>query len=223
MRSSIVSMWPCSLFLRATGLLWAIAALGLVLGGSIAPAAWAQDAPLTVAERAAAYHHAETDHLWRVAVWGGMNALGGMALVAGTGRSRQPTRWGFGAQSAAWGVVNVGIAAVGLLAAGAPPGDADALLQAERSLHDILLVNLGLNVAYAGVGTAMVTASYHGVDAAGSWRGHGSALILQGLGLLVLDGIAFFAARARLADLIGVTGDLSARALPTGVALTLSI
>ena len=87
----------------------------------------------------------------------------------------------------------------------------------------LLLFNLGLNVAYSGVGAAMVAASYSGVDAARSWRGHGSALILQGAGLLILDGIAFFAARTRLAEILRVTGDLSARALPTGVGFTLSI
>lgn len=170
-----------------------------------------------------AYHSAQNAHLWRVAVWGSVNALGGMALMASTGRSAHPARWGFGMQSAAWGVINVGIATAGLFAAAPPPTEADALLDAERSFHDILLFNLGLNVAYSGIGAAMVTASYQGVDHARTWRGHGSALILQGLGLLVLDGIAFFASRARLADLLRVTGDLSARALPMGVALTLSI
>jgi hypothetical protein len=171
----------------------------------------------------AAYHSAESAHLWRVAVWGGVNALGGMALMASAGRSAHPARWGFGMQSTAWGVINVGIATAGLFAAAPPPAGADALLDAERSFHDILLFNLGLNVAYSSVGAAMVTASYQGVDHARAWRGHGSALILQGLGLLVLDGIAFFASRARLADLLRVTGDLSARALPMGVMLTLSV
>lgn len=177
----------------------------------------------SVPARSGAYQRAQTSHLWRVAVWGGLNALGGMALVASSGRSMHPTRWGFGAQSAAWGVINVGIATAGLFSASAPPTQADALLEAERSFHDILLFNLGLNVAYSGVGAAMVVASYQGVDAARSWRGHGSALIVQGAGLLVLDGIAFFAARARLAEILRVTGDLSARALPTGVVVTLTI
>ncbi len=183
----------------------------------------AQHATPSVEALRAAHHSAETHHLWRVAVWGGLNALGGMALAASGGRTTHPTRWGFGAQSAAWGVVNVGIATAGLMASSAPPTEANALLAAERSLHDILLFNLGLNVAYSGVGAAMVVASYRGVDAARAWRGHGSALIMQGAGLLVLDGIAFFASRTRLAELLRVTGDLSARALPSGIVLTLSI
>lgn len=184
--------------------------------------AWAQERT-ALAARAQAYEAAQRHHLWRIAAWGGLNAVGGLALMAGSGRQAHPARWGFGLQSGAWGVINVGIATVGLLALDAPPTEAQALVDGERSLHDILLFNLGLNVAYSGVGTAMVTASYQGVDAARSWRGHGSALILQGVGLFVLDGIAFLAARARLTDLIGVTGDLSARATPMGLALTISI
>lgn len=170
-----------------------------------------------------AHRSAETHHLWRVAVWGGVNALGGVALAASGGRRTHPTRWGFGAQSAAWGVINVGIATTGLITGGAPPTEPEALLSAERTFHDILLFNLGLNVAYSGVGAAMVVASYRGVGSARAWRGHGSALILQGAGLLVLDAIAFFASRTRLAEILRVTGDLSARALPTGVVFTLSI
>ncbi|MFO8098294.1 MAG: hypothetical protein R6T83_01590, partial [Salinibacter sp.] len=57
-------------------------------------------------------HSAQRTHLWRVAAWGGANVLGGLALVGGSSRSG-PTaaRWNFGAMSAGWGAVNVGIAA----------------------------------------------------------------------------------------------------------------
>ena len=79
---------------------------------------------------------------------------------------------------------------------------------------------MGLNVGYSGVGTAMVIASYNGVENASSWRGHGSALILQGAGLLLLDTIAWLGSRGRIVDFIGMSGNLSARAIPTGGALT---
>ena len=184
---------------------------------------YAQGQPEALTARAQAYHMAQRHHLWRIAAWGGLNAVGGLALIAGSKRATQPARWGFGVQAGAWGVINVGIATVGLMALDAPPTQAPALLDAERSLHDILLFNLGLNVAYSGVGAAMVAASYQSVDHARTWRGHGSALILQGAGLFVLDGIAFLAARSRLADLIGMTGDFSARATPFGLVLTLSV
>ena len=198
--------------------------LMMAIGWGMAPlTAQAQAQPESLVTRAQAYDAAQRHHLWRIAAWGGLNAVGGLALMVGSQRSTQPARWGFGLQAGAWGAINVGIATVGLIALDAPPTEQAALLDAERSLHDILLFNLGLNVAYSGVGAAMVAASYQGVDNARTWRGHGSALILQGIGLFVLDGIAFLAARTRLADLISMTGDLSARTTPFGAVLTISI
>ena len=164
---------------------------------------------------------AERAHLWRVAAWGGANALGGLALVWASSRSGTSTRWHFGAMSAGWGVVNVGIAAGGLLASGPPPAEPGALLAAERQFHDILLFNLGLNVAYSAVGATMLGAGAYGVDNRGRWRGFGTSLILQGVGLLVLDGIAFWASRGRLASLLDAGTQLSVQAAPTGAALTL--
>jgi sulfite exporter TauE/SafE len=123
--------------------------------------------------------------------------------------------------SAGWGVVNVGIAAGGLLASGPPPAEPAALLTAERRFHDILLFNLGLNVAYSAVGATMLGASRYGVENVGRWRGFGTALILQGVGLLVLDGIAFWASRGRLSSLLDAGMHLSLQAGPTGAALTL--
>ena len=164
---------------------------------------------------------AERAHLWRVAGWGGANALGGLALVWASSRSSTSTRWHFGAMSAGWGVVNVGIAAGGLLASGSPPAEPSALLEAERQFHDILLFNLGLNVAYSAVGATMLGASYYGIDNIGRWRGFGGSLVLQGAGLLVLDGIAFFASRSRLSSLLDAGVQLSVQAAPTGAALTL--
>ncbi len=167
---------------------------------------------------------ARRDHLWRVAAWGGVNVAVGLALAGATDRRARGARWAFGAMSAGWGAVNVGIAAVGLATS---PTEAltgyDAVLSAERTFHDILLLNLGLNVAYAGVGGAMLAAGYRGVDTAPEWRGFGTSLIVQGAGLLMLDGIAFLASRARLGELIGMAGDLSASAFPGGFHITLRL
>jgi hypothetical protein len=174
-----------------------------------------------VQAQAAQLQAAKSDHLWRVAGWGGVNALGGLALAWASSRSNQATRWHFGAMSAGWGVVNVGIAAGGLLASGAPPTEPGAVLAAERQFHDILLLNLGLNVGYSVVGATMLGASYYGIDNVGRWRGFGTSLILQGVGLLVLDGIAFLASRGRLSSLLETGVELSVQAAPTGAALTL--
>ena len=165
---------------------------------------------------------AETRHLWRVGAWGAANALGGLALVAATARSERTARWNFGAMSAGWGVVNVGIATAGLLSGNAAADPTlQAALGAERTFHDLLLVNLGLNVGYAAVGGALLAAGRRSVDHAARWRGFGTSLILQGAGLLVLDGIAFLASRARLGTLVDTAVQVSAHAGPTGAALTL--
>lgn len=174
-----------------------------------------------VQAHSAALEAAERAHLWRVAAWGGANALGGLALVWASSRAEPSTRWHFGAMSAGWGVVNVGIAAGGLLASGPPPAEPGALLTAERRFHDILLFNLGLNVAYSAVGATMLGASRYGVENVGRWRGFGASLILQGVGLLVLDGIAFWASRGRLSSLLDAGTQLSVQAGPMGAALTL--
>jgi hypothetical protein len=205
-----------------------LVALSLVLFGTLAAPSVLQAQPgpsptadtlQSVSPAVASLHHAERTHLWRVAAWGGANVLGGLALVWGSNRSQRSARWHFGAMSAGWGAVNVGIATVGLLAADAP--DPGGVLAAERQFHDILLFNLGLNVAYSAVGGTMLGAGYQEVSNAGRWRGFGTALIVQGAGLLVLDGIAFFASRARLAELLGPSTDLAVHVRPTQVALTL--
>ena len=169
---------------------------------------------------AEALHTAQRTHLWRVGVWGGANAVGGLALVLASSRSDQSGRWNFGAMTAGWGAVNVGIAAAGLLGTTPPTAEAAAVLDAERQFHDILLFNLGLNVAYSAVGGTMLAAGYRDVSNAARWRGFGSSLILQGAGLLVLDGVAFFASRTRLADLLDPATAVSVQPLPTGIALT---
>ena len=69
----------------------------------------------------------------------------------------------------------------------------------------------------------MLAAGYRDVSNAAAWRGYGSALILQGAGLLALDGIAFLASRARLNQLLEATEQVSAHIGPTGVALTIPL
>ncbi len=178
---------------------------------------------LAVEAAAQDFDAAQTSHLRRIGVWGGANLIGGLALVLGTAQSRRSARWHFGAMSAGWGAVNVGIAAAGLLTAGPPPTEPAALLDAERQFHDILLFNLGLNVGYAAVGGTMLGAGYRDVANAGRWRGFGTALILQGAGLLVLDGIAFAASRTRLTTLLDAGTALSLQPTPTGLTLTVSL
>lgn len=201
MRPQVLSALVIALLLSAAG------------GGLRVAAAQEAAGDARVQALAQSRQAAEQAHLRRVAAWGALNAAGGLALVLSTSRAAHPARWGFGLQSGLWGAVNLGIALPGLLGGPGDPASAfqDAL-GAERTLHDILLLNMGLNVAYAGVGTAMVVAGYRDVRSARSWRGHGTALVIQGAGLFVLDGVALLASRTRLADLLrlpeGIVGAL---------------
>lgn len=197
--------------------------LVIFVGGIACPWALYAQAPVAPSAQGAAtaLQNAKEAHLWRVGVWGGMNALGGLALVWGTNRERRSAPWHFGAMSAGWGAVNVGIATVGLLAMNDPPTTSSAVLSAERQFHDILLFNLGLNVGYSAVGATMLGAGYWGVSNAGRWRGFGTSLILQGAGLLVLDGIAFVASRTRLTSLLPEQTNISLQVSPSHVTLSL--
>jgi hypothetical protein len=177
----------------------------------------------TVTAVSEAHLAAQRAHLYRVLGWGGVNVAIGAALLLATDRSSQRGRFGFGVQSAAWGTINMGIAVVGLLA-----GDGDVTqtakeaLRAENGYADILLFNLGLNVAYASVGATLIAVSGRGVAHPEAWRGHGAALIVQGVGLFVLDGIAYLGARDRLGSIIDLTEQLSVHVTPLGAALTLT-
>ncbi|MEL6444819.1 MAG: hypothetical protein AAF089_03130 [Bacteroidota bacterium] len=203
---------------------WIVPSLSLGLLALLAvciPTASAQDTLLgTPAAYTEALHSAQRAHLWRVGAWGSANALGGMAQLLASSRSEQPGRFGAGVQLAAWGTINVGIAALGLLSGGPDTAATWAeALRAENNYADILLFNLGLNVAYSAVGATLAAVSYRGVDGNLSVRGHGAALILQGLGLFVLDGIAYLDTRGRWGALVE---QVAVHVGPTGAGLTFS-
>ena len=163
-------------------------------------------------------------HLWRVGAWGLANAVGGAALVLASDREGQPGRWAFGLQSGAWGVVNVGIAAVGLATG---PGETAtewaAAFAAENGYADVLLVNLGLNAGYIAVGVTLLAVAGRGVSTPDAWRGHGAALVLQGTGLMVLDGVAYLGTRGRLGTLVEIASRAQLGASVEGVRLTLGL
>ena len=163
-------------------------------------------------------------HLWRVGAWGLANAVGGAALVLASDRDGRPGRWAFGLQSGAWGAVNVGIAVVGL--AGGPgdvAADWAAALGAENGYADVLLVNLGLNAGYMAVGGTLLAVAGRGVPTPDAWRGHGAALVLQGAGLMVLDGIAYLGTRDRLGALVDLAGRAQLGASAEGVRLVVGL
>lgn len=163
-------------------------------------------------------------HLWRVGAWGLANAVGGAALVLASDRETQPGRWAFGLQSGAWGAVNVGIAVVGLASgAGEVSADWATAFGAENGYADVLLVNLGLNVGYMAVGGTLLLVAGRGVSTPDAWRGHGAALVLQGAGLMLLDGVAYLGTRARLGALVEIASRAEVSASATGLRVAVGL
>ena len=100
-------------------------------------------------------------HLVRLLLWGGLSIVVGLGL-------RRP----FGLMTAAWGVVDALIALVGLR--GGPPGE---------GFRAFLAFNLGLDLGYVGVGTAMALLAGERLRI----KEFGWAVVVQGAALTVLD------------------------------------
>ncbi len=109
--------------------------------------------------------------------WGAVSVL----LGAAAARHPSPAVRAFGGQSAAWGGVDLAIAAVG-----AARGDRPTT---RLRLRRILLVNAVLDVGYAATGAALVlrAPSVRGRLTRAQARGHGAAVVVQGAALALID------------------------------------
>lgn len=170
----------------------------LLVSLAFAQVSIAQEAEVLATQRI----EAERAHLQRLAVWAGVSMLTGAGMMARTPASRDPFLHGFGLQTAVWGGINALIVTPGLLSRKIPETDLLLALQAERNLHDLLVLMTGLNVAYIAVGGTMVLAGQYGVRAASAWKGHGYAIMLQGGMLFVLDAVLLAGSRTRVHSLL---------------------
>ena len=66
-----------------------------------------------------------------------------------------------------------------------------------------------------------VTAAGHGIAHTDAVRGHGLGVVVQGLGLLVLDGVAYAGSRGRMEALQGIADRVSAGPSPGSLDVTL--
>ena len=125
---------------------------------------------------------AERAHLLRLFAWGGASVLLGSLVVVAllVRRAESPLlRW-FATMTAAWGAVDLLIAAVAWR--GLAPRDLSGFTRLDR----LLWLNVGLDVGYAAVGVTLMVLG---------WRlgrrlgvvGAGAAVVTQGLALLLLD------------------------------------
>jgi hypothetical protein len=104
--------------------------------------------------------------------------VGGLVAVVSSG----PGPRAFGQQTAAWGAINLGIAGFGAWRSRTHPAEA-------ASLRGTLLVNAGLDVVYvaAGAHVAHRRTSFGDRVSPEAARGHGLAVVGQGLALMTLD------------------------------------
>jgi hypothetical protein len=118
--------------------------------------------------------------LTRVLAGFGLASVAGGSLLAG--RADGAGTRAFGQQTAAWGAVNLGIAAVSALRSGRSPVD-------PVRVRRILLVNAVLDLSYiaAGAHIAAHRTTFGGRLSPRAARGHGLAVVGQGLGLLNVD------------------------------------
>lgn len=112
-----------------------------------------------------------------LSVFGAKSLVGG-SLLAASGKDR--TVAAFGQQTVAWGAINLGIAGYGWWRSRRTPMDAG-------KLRTILLVNSGLDLVYITVGAVVALTADSDEPNRQARRGHGAAIVVQGVTLFVLD------------------------------------
>jgi hypothetical protein len=123
----------------------------------------------------------EQGHLFRLGVWAVGSLLLGGAMWAWARRAAVPEFWRHaGIQSAAWGAVDLAIAA--LAAQGLAPRDVAGAIALDR----VLWLNIGLDVGYAMVGLTLLAFGLRAPRRPGL-LGAGAAIVAQGVALAALD------------------------------------
>ena len=125
---------------------------------------------------------AERNHLLRLVAWGGASVLAGTALLVlvTVQQRRSPLLRHFAIQTAAWGGVDL------LIAAWAWRGLAYRDLAAYETLDRMLWLNVGLDAGYVGVGITLALTGWFAARRLGL-VGAGLGVVVQGLALVVLD------------------------------------
>ncbi|MGL4461470.1 MAG: DUF6992 family protein [Planctomycetia bacterium] len=118
--------------------------------------------------------------------WAALNILVGVVYSFRTSGSVRA----FFQMTALWNVVNLVIAVAGWQgSAGVDPADFTlaATVAEVRFIQNLLLLNVGLDVAYIAAGGWMSAHAKTRATAADRWRGFGRAVMLQGAFLLCFD------------------------------------
>lgn len=119
------------------------------------------------------------EHLYRLGIWAILSIIiGGLIMW----RRWQSESWRhFGLQCAVWGLIDGIIVLFGLQDYSHPD------LSATAKLREFIWLNEGLDVGYIGVGVTLMLVRWRVPSS--PLYGAGIAVIIQGLALLVLDGV----------------------------------
>ena len=125
---------------------------------------------------------AEQQHLLRLLLWAATSIVGGTALgvVTVIRRGRSPLLTHFAIQTAAWGVLVGGIAAIWWYSVGLRD------LAGAARLERMLWLTMGLDIGCVAAGAVLALAAWVFSRRLGG-VGAGTAIAIQGLALLVLD------------------------------------
>ncbi len=114
-------------------------------------------------------------------------ALGTSIALAGHKRDKKAVTE-FGRQTAAWGVVDLGIAGAGYLAQRRRGVLSEEQVHRQiRNLHRLLVINAVADVVYVSGGIAILSRSLRKKSSFRMGPGDGSAIVIQGVFLFVLD------------------------------------
>ena len=124
----------------------------------------------------------ERAHLQRLLLWGAASAVSGVGLVLLTRKTRRqsPLLFHFALQTAAWGLVDLGLAANAWRALVLRD------LHSAAQLDRFVWLNVGLDIGSVASGTILAVAAWMLGRREGG-IGAGAAIVVQGLALLVLD------------------------------------
>lgn len=122
-----------------------------------------------------------------LAGWAGVNIISGSI---GWATTKDESKY-FNQMNVAWNVVNLGISLPSLLRKHPKDLSNDEILRQQHTIEKILMLNIGLDVAYVTSGFLLKEMSKNNPGNYHRYRGFGNSLLLQGGFLFVFDIIQF--------------------------------
>ncbi len=139
---------------------------------------------------------AQRSAMWILGAWAGVSIASGIGLALQN--NTVPLRYA-GYQNIGWGAVNAALAGVALVGIANQLAALDAMsagkesmfllkeLGEEQTFSKVLLINVGLDVGYMLVGSALMYGGRNGLNRGDEFFGSGLGVLVQGAFLLAFD------------------------------------